>query len=338
MILKNKYVIGCLVMFYEIKIFEEYVQSILNATEGIENPENIVIDLMFNISEYLEEIDTSKITQRELIQEYNRIVSPLRDRGFIISSKIRGNSERFYNVADYRRDLNADYCNYVDFIMWGETDSLWPEQTFVSIESVAEMAEENNIRRYCITFGYRKMWDDSWRIVEHPKFENEKFSDDPEWMNNNPASPKSYMTIEQMNEINSEQESLDIRVINEPKFDGSCLVIATDVIKNGVNIPPALLLCAEDTGFLWMIRKILGNNYRQFIVKNILRVHNRRHPQKRLYIKDENNPKGFCGPNDKTKRNHWKQIEEASKANLAMLDAAELHPKFLNLKNIIEGI
>ena len=44
------------------------------------------------------------------------------------------------------------------------------------------------------------------------------------------------MTLETMNDINSKAEELDIRVINYPKFDGSCLVLSSDLIKSGVNI------------------------------------------------------------------------------------------------------
>ena len=39
--LKNKYVIGTHVMFYEVEMISEFVQSIYDATGGIENPDNI---------------------------------------------------------------------------------------------------------------------------------------------------------------------------------------------------------------------------------------------------------------------------------------------------------
>ena len=54
----------------------------------------------------------------------------------------------------------------------------------------------------------------------------------------------------------------------------------------------------------------------QFVIKNILRVHNRRHPKKRLYILNENNPRGFCGDG---KGNWWTILHDMSKENLASL-------------------
>jgi hypothetical protein len=39
-----------------------------------------------------------------------------------------------------------------------------------------------------------------------------------------------------------------------------------------------------------MAKKLCGGNYLQFICKNLLKVHARRHPQKRLYVLNENDP------------------------------------------------
>jgi hypothetical protein len=58
--LKNKYVIGCHVMFYEIEIYKEYIDGIVNMLQDISNKENIHLDLCFNISEKIEKIDISK--------------------------------------------------------------------------------------------------------------------------------------------------------------------------------------------------------------------------------------------------------------------------------------
>jgi len=57
MYLKNKYVIGCHVMFYEIEMVDEYVQSCLNFCDGVKNKENVIFDFTWNVSEYLEKID-----------------------------------------------------------------------------------------------------------------------------------------------------------------------------------------------------------------------------------------------------------------------------------------
>jgi ABC-type antimicrobial peptide transport system ATPase subunit len=35
-----------------------------------------------------------------------------------------------HTIADYRREFNEMYCDQVDVLMWGESDSLIPKQTF----------------------------------------------------------------------------------------------------------------------------------------------------------------------------------------------------------------
>jgi len=58
--LNKKYVIGCHVMFYEIEIYKEYIDGLVNMLEDIYNKENIYLDVCFNISEKIEKIDISK--------------------------------------------------------------------------------------------------------------------------------------------------------------------------------------------------------------------------------------------------------------------------------------
>ena len=64
------------------------------------------------------------------------------------------------------------------------------------------------------------------------------------------------------------------------------MVISSEIIKAGVNIPKSVFFVHEDSAFMYMTNKILGN-IPQYVIKNILLVHNRNHPKKRNYIKGE---------------------------------------------------
>lgn len=314
--LVNKYTIGVLVMFYEIEMVPEYVDACILALDKVDNPENVTFHFCFNKSEHFETLDTEKMSFDEIEKTFNEQLDRLRNIGSNVEVDVKDTNDPIYNIAAYRRDLNHIFCDKCDFVLWGETDSLWPKETFDTIESVSEYANGNNMHRYVLTFAYRKMWDAGWEPLEHVDFTNKPFIDTEDWQMNAPESPKSYMTIDQMNEINSRADDLDVRILKEPKFDGSCLVISSDLIKAGVNIPHALLCSGEDTSFADMAKLIMGAEYTQFVIKNILRVHNRRHPRKRLYIKDENNPRGFCGD---AKGDWWKTLEQISKTNLSLL-------------------
>lgn len=286
--LKNKYVIGCHVMFYEIEIYKEYIKGLVNLLETVDNKENVYLDLCFNVSEKIEKIDTSKISKETLINSFNSGVEKLKTLGFHVTSKIITPEDGFYFHADYRRDLNYNYCKIVDYIMHGETDSFFPKEAFQALESLSEYTRANNINRYTVCFADRKMWDSSWDPTVHPEYINHVFEDGPD-SHLNPNQAKSQMSIEAMNKINSKIEDFDFNYINYPKIDGSCLVLSSDLVKFGVNVPSCLIY-NDDHGLSIMAEKLLGKNYLQFICKNLLKVHARRHPQKRLYVLDENNP------------------------------------------------
>ena len=51
--INNKFAIGCLVQWYEIELVEEYLPSVKNAVEIIDNKENVIIDLYFNFWQML---------------------------------------------------------------------------------------------------------------------------------------------------------------------------------------------------------------------------------------------------------------------------------------------
>ena len=139
--------------------------------------------------------------------------------------------------------------------------------------------------KYISTFGINKMWDDSWKPLEHVDFENARFYElsEPEAFTEQ-SSIRYTMSIDEMNEINSKAKDIDVRIIKEPQFDGSGLILSSDLIKNGVNVPHCIFgHLVDDTSIMYSCKQIMGEAYIQFIVKNILKVHNRNNPKKRMY-------------------------------------------------------
>ena len=55
--LNNKFAIGCLVQWYEIEMIEEYIESVKQAINHLENSENVLIDFTFTTNQELEKID-----------------------------------------------------------------------------------------------------------------------------------------------------------------------------------------------------------------------------------------------------------------------------------------
>jgi len=278
--LKNKIAIGCLVQWYEIEMIEEYLTSIKNAVNEVKNRENVIIDFCFNINEDLEKLDTSKTTMNEISRRFDKMVGDiLRNCSYTISR----NEMDIYTIADYRRDFNNQYCTQSDILMWGESDSLIPRQTFQILDNLHSSVKEKT-PKYVSFFGTCKMWDDSWLPIEHTEFTDKPFvdGDTENWW-----SLRYNMNIDEMNAFNDKVEDLDVKVIHQYKFNGCGLVMSSELIKSGVNIPKSSFFIHEDTAFMLQLQQMFQGKIPQYVIKNILLVHNRKHTKKRSYIKGE---------------------------------------------------
>ena len=333
--LTKKYVIGTHIMWFEIEMYSDFVDGIINLLDTVEltSKQNVTIDICFNMSEQLEGIDKEKIQPEELLQKFNQHTSRLQVSigswvGF--KSKIITKDE-FYFHADYRRDLNYNYCKKVDYVMWGETDSFFPREAFQVIETLAKYTDEQGIHKYLLSFADRKMWDSSWDPLVHVDYRDVKFIDDDNGhLYTNQA--KSQLPIEEMNKINAKSNDFDFSYIQKPKISGACLVLSSDLIKFGVNIPSCLLY-NDDEGLSIMCEKLLGQNFMQFVCQNILHVHARRHPQKRMYVASEDNPYSFINK----KNTNFQKLLDFSKENIQKLITGQgKFKEYDDLKTILE--
>ena len=311
--LTRRYVIGTHVMWFEIEMYNDFINGMVNLLETVENKENVTIDLCFNMLQHFEKVDTDMIKKHELYIKFKKGVATLEQMGFWVNYEVKDKEDEFYFHTDYRRDLNYNYCKKVDYVMWGETDSFFPREAFQVIETLANYTDEQGIHKYLLSFSDRKMWDASWDPLVHVDYRDVKFIDDDNGhLYTNQA--KSQLSIEEMNKINDRAEDFDFSYITNPKISGACLVLSTDLIKFGVNIPPCMLY-NDDEGLSIMSQKLLGQNYLQFVCQNILHVHARRHPQKRMYVKDEDNPHSFLNKNN----NNFQKFLKMSKENIQTL-------------------
>ena len=287
--MKTNFAIGCLVQWYEVDIIGEYVDSLKEAINAYDG--EVVVDFVIVMDQELEKTSLNFEDWINLREKIKRIIDSMGVYHLEIVSSL-------YTIADYRRDFNNNYCESVDVLMWGESDALIPKQTFNILDNLHQMSLQNNNPKYLAFFGTCKMWDKSWEILEHPDFTIKSHIDNDY---DNWWSLKYTMTKEEMNKINEKTEDLEVLIAPQHKFNGCGLVISSEVIKSGVNIPSSVFFVHEDTSFMLMTQKILGN-IPQYIIKNILLVHNRNHPKKRMYIKGERKDGTM---NQKRRSNDW---------------------------------
>jgi hypothetical protein len=274
--MKTKFAIGCLVQWYEIEIIEEYLDSLSDAVSIYDG--EILLDFTFITCQDLEKIAGADMT--DIIARWRKIILSLKDKGYNVSDRFE---YRLHTIADYRRLFNTNYCDRADVLIWGESDAILPKQMFVILDNLHQMSLQNNSPKYLAFFGTCKMWDDSWKQLEHPDFTDKPFieGDTKNWW-----SLRYAMSKDEMNKINDKTNELDVQIVSPHKFNGCGLVISSEVIKAGVNIPKSVFFVHEDSAFMWMTNKVLGD-IPQYIIKNILLVHNRKHPNKRMYISGE---------------------------------------------------
>ena len=330
--LTKRYVIGTHVMWFEIEMYNDFINGMVNLLETVENKENVTIDLCFNMLEHFEKVDWDKIKKHELMIKFKKGVATLESMGYIVNQEIKDGDE-FYFHADYRRDLNYNYCKKVDYVVWGETDSFFPREAFQVIEALSRYTDEQNIHRYLLSFSDRKMWDSSWDPLVHVDYRDVEFIDDDKG-HLNPNQAKSPMAIDVMNEINAKANGeFDFGMIRQPKISGACLVLSSDLIKSGVNIPPCLLY-NDDEGLSIMAYKLMNQNYIQFVCENVLHVHARRHPKKRMYVLNEDNPHSFINQ----KNNDFQTFLKMSRENINTLVSGQgKFKEYDDLKNILES-
>jgi hypothetical protein len=113
------------------------------------------------------------------------------------------------------------------------------------------------------------MWDNTWKCIEHTDFTDKPFidGDTENWW-----SLRYDMNKQEMNKINEKVEELDVRIVSPHKFNGCGLVISSEVIKAGVNIPKVSIFVHEDSAFMMMTNKVLGNipqyHYKKYFISS----------------------------------------------------------------------
>mgnify|MGYP003643798834 FL=1 len=288
--MKTKFAIGCLVQWYEIEIIKEYVDSLKKSLKGTKD--NVIVDFNFNVNQQLEKINPNLANMEDLIAKFKNIIKDIPN----VKCKI---NTSFITIADYRRWFLEEYYDKAEVLIQGESDALMPQQTFTVLDILHQQVKDNT-PKYISTFGINKMWDNSWEPLEHVDFTNKPFINDDE---DNWWSIRYTMNQEEMDSFNDKVEDLNIIDIKPHKFNGCGFIISSEAVKSGVNIPKGTFFI-DDTALQAMARKILPD-MPQYHFRNILIVHNRKHPKKRSYILNEGNIDYI---DDKRKSTDWYNI------------------------------
>lgn len=297
----TKFAVGCLVQWYEIEMLPEYIDTLLAAVD-MYGKDEVLVDIKLTTNQELEQLD-SPDRLSYILSQFDKQVQRLSNYSVNVDV-----DETLVTIADYRREFNTRYCTVADVLVWGESDMLVPKQAFVVLDHLHQNTKHTP--KYIATFSICKMWDKSWEPLEHPEFTNKPFieGDTENWW-----SIPYTMSEEEMNSFNNIEE-LQVSTISPHKFNGCGLVISSEVVKAGVNIPSSVFFIHEDTAFMHVLHRLLPNTP-QYHFNNLLVVHNRKHPQKRNYIAGEQTFENVDIDNKRKSHNWYKIANEYCRTN-----------------------
>ena len=103
--LNKTYTIGVMVMFYEIEMLKEYIDSCIQMTNDIENKDNLHFHFCWNQSQYFEDIDTDKTTIKELQDKFYKQMDRLKEVGVNLHIDEKNDTHDVYNIAGFKLSL-----------------------------------------------------------------------------------------------------------------------------------------------------------------------------------------------------------------------------------------
>lgn len=181
------------------------------------------------------------------------------------------NTDNFYGVGDWRRDC----YDSENITVWGEADCLVPETYFIYIESIFK---SNQIAYpFVVNIRQKKMWDDSWKPVEHEAFQIFSIAQ-VRAINNKFVTGEGFLSLEELNNFNQSFADLQQIVPNTYyKGDGALVCLSPNMPTPFID--PKLHMCGEDTYFYnyCSIKKVP-----LYSIACYLKGHNTAHPLKRV--------------------------------------------------------
>lgn len=256
-------------MWYETAMINECWNSVLAAKKAAPNVK-IKVKICLNKQTYIEKPSEGMTVDAFFSKHLDHTLFKDPDTEVIIKS----DSDPFYNIADWRRDVYDPNAKYT---VWGETDTILPRDFF------AILGEVNIDQPHVLTFAGRPMWDNSWDVVTHEKLLGyskpcqcgDTHREDCIELLEAPLKYKDYISQKELDQFN--EQSGDIKLVQVPwKLDGSSVCIS-----GGLDTPfiaPGMHFVREDTCLEYYLRK---KNIPQVCVTTRLKGHNYKHPSKR---------------------------------------------------------
>lgn len=263
--MKNKLLYQQHIMWYESKMINETLDSLQQAV----SVSNIDVDLKFclNSQTYLE--TPIQGNPEDMFDEF--INHPILKNSEII---YKTDSDPFYNIGDWRRKI---YDSEYKYTIWGESDCLIPIDYFYILSNLK--IDESHY----ITLASRKMWDNTWKIVEHSDIRKYLNTKDTPYTAPFPLNSSNVISQLELDSYNS-KFPIEIVKLNTNKIDGSLVALSSNLPTPF--IPTDMHFAKEDScaEAVFKIKKIP-----QYLIRTRIKGHNYGHPFKRTNTNNTRN-------------------------------------------------
>lgn len=240
------------------------LKTILSLEKAISNTDlDVQIKLCFNTQTRFDtpvSVDPKKCFDRLLENE------------IVKNSQVvwKTDEDEFYNVGDWRREC----YDAENITVWGESDCYVPETYFWYIQNAFSSIKEYP---FVVTIRQKKMWDDSWKTIEHEAFQSFTI-EQVRSINNKFVTGEGYLSLEELNDFN-ESFSSKHHIVRSNYYKGDGALVCLSPKMPTPFIHPKINVFGEDTYFFnyCEIKKIPLYNICYY-----LKGHNTNHPQKKV--------------------------------------------------------
>jgi hypothetical protein len=246
-----KKIITIFILPHEIDLYKDLISRINNDIVKYDL-KDFWIDSTLCVSEKMVNWEDSQVNKEEIIEEFNKINQNINgDFSINHDGQIQG-------CVDKRRESSPiKYPDAVSFT-WIDADILFPEGTFYIIDESVNNLKDSN---FILTPQYVKMWDSTWDILVHPKYNSFGYD---------------YMKTSEYNPDNSFGIYGDICLRPIPdgmfKFGGGAITTFSSNLLNSFSIPNSFGPYGEEDTFIMTCCSYFWKklNIKQYIIENLV--------------------------------------------------------------------
>ena len=243
---------------YEMKQYNRIIQSLIFATEYFESSDinNVELYVTLNLSNYLINWNSSEIKINDILNEFNIINNQLDAcKKIIIKSEIITDNSILGTTAQKRKAINNVENDIKNFIFLDSDIYFHPS----SVKYLIEASKNINNKYYVITPQTVKLWDETWDVITHKKFQNESYGFEKTF------NPEVVLT---------QDIDVDIGISEVPTFKFGCgwLTLYSSSLLKFLNVPDELGSYGSEDAF-WMfasmIMKDRGYDVQQYMLDGL---------------------------------------------------------------------